>query len=263
LTIRNCINFTLNGISNEDLKIINCNLSSGMYEESLMFSRDIQTQYIKGNQRTLVTNVQPEPLSFDLTFAFTNTFSEADARYLARVLSNPYFIPIKFTNDTTDETSVDKTYYILLNSDPKLIHNGINQGYVTLEFLTSSSYCFGDKITTEIYDLSINPTYTDIIVDNSGDVLLPMNIYIEKVNSGDISIVNTSNSNDEFSITGLIDGELISVSTEHKLIETSLLATYRYDNSNLNFIQIPVGENILRITGTCKIHFEYQLRYFI
>ena len=263
MTIRNCINFTLNGISNEDLKIINCNLSSGMYEESLMFSRDIQTQYIKGNQRTLVTHVKPEQLSFDLTFAFTNTFSEADARYLARVLSNPYFIPIKFTNDTTDETSVDKTYYILLNSDPKLIHNGINQGYVTLEFLTSSSYCFGDKITTEIYDLSINPTYTDIIVDNSGDVLLPMNIYIEKVNSGDISIVNTSNSNDEFSITGLIDGELISVSTEHKLIETSLLATYRYDNSNLNFIQIPVGENILRITGTCKIHFEYQLRYFI
>ena len=261
--IKNCTNFTLNGISNEDLKIINCSLSSGMYEESLMFSRDIETQYIKGNQRTLVTHVKPESLSIDLTFAFTSTFTEADLRYLARILNSSYFIPIKFINDTTDETSVDKTYYILLNSDPKLIHNGINQGYVTLEFLTNSSYCFGDKVITEIYDLSVNPTYTDIIIDNTGDVDLPINIFIEKVGLGDISIVNRSNSNDEFSITGLIDGELISVSTEHKLIETSLLATYRYDNSNLNFIQIPVGENILRITGTCKIHFEYQLRYFI
>jgi len=263
MTVKNYLNFTLNGISNEDLKIINCSVSSSLYEENFIFKRDLQTQYIKGNQRTMLTHIKENPLTIDLTFAFNDSFTDADLRYLGRVLNSNFFIPIKFINDSTDETKVDKIYYILLNDDSRLYHTGINQGYVTLNFLTSSSYCFSDKITTETYNLSVNPTYTDIEIDNQGDVNLPINIFIEKVGSGNISIVNTSNSNDEFNITGLIDGELISVSTEYKILTSSLTGVFRYNNSNLNFINMIIGENILRIIGNCKIYFEYQLRYLV
>lgn len=262
MLIKSFINFTLNGISSEDLKVINCSINSGLYEEPFLYPRELQTQYIKGRDDYLLTNKKTDITDFEIIFGFEN-FTNTDFRYLSTVIDSKYFIPLKFTDNSGLEDALDKTYYIMVNGKPKVNHTGTGSGYITCPCILKSPFSFSDKITTEIYDLSVNPTYTDIIFDNTGDVLLPMNIYIEKVNSGNISIVNTSDGNDEFSITGLIDGELISVSTEHKLIETSLLATYRYDNSNLNFIQIPIGENTLRITGTCKIHFEYQLRYLI
>ena len=120
----------------------------------------------------MLTHIKENPLTIDLTFAFNDSFTDADLRYLGRVLNSNFFIPIKFINDSTDETKVDKIYYILLNDDSRLYHTGINQGYVTLNFLTSSSYCFSDKITTETYNLSVNPTYTDIEIDNQGEEIL-------------------------------------------------------------------------------------------
>ena len=125
MTVKNYLNFTLNGISNEDLKIINCSVSSSLYEENFIFKRDLQTQYIKGNQRTMLTHIKENPLTIDLTFAFNDSFTDADLRYLGRVLNSNFFIPIKFINDSTDETKVDKIYYILLNDDSRLYHTGI------------------------------------------------------------------------------------------------------------------------------------------
>ena len=103
---------------------------------------------------------------------------------------------------------------------------------------------------------------TNIQFDNLGDVDCKPEIYIEKVGNGDFSIINMSNSGVEFKFTGLLDEEQLEVSSEYEIINTSLVATYRYDSHNGNFlVMLPYSVNYLRVTGTAKFYFKYQYKY--
>lgn len=96
--------------------------------------------------------------------------------------------------------------------------------------------------------------------DNKGDVNLKPEIWIEKVGNGDFSIINTSKGNEEFKFTGLIDGETVYVNCEREQIETTLAVTYRYSNFNDNYLDFPMGVNVLKILGNARFHFRHQYK---
>ncbi|MBU7316154.1 hypothetical protein [Paenibacillus oleatilyticus] len=93
---------------------------------------------------------------------------------------------------------------------------------------------------------------------NVGDVKVRPEVWIIKVGNGDFSIINTSNGNSEFKFVNLIDQETLYVNGEREQIDTSLAATYRYSNFNDNYLELPVGDNVLRVVGKAKIQFRYR-----
>ena len=232
-----------------------------MQEEFFIYPRELLTTQIKGRDEPYLQYKRKNILKFNVTFAFEDTFTMDDLRILGRLLDSEYYIPLQFIDESNDPTTINKIYYIMLSDESTITHNCLNQGYVSLSFISNSPYCFSDFMKSQLYDLSVNETYTDIQFVNLGDIECKPEIYIEKVSNGDFSIVNLSDSGKEFKFVDLIDGEELSVSSEYEIINTSLVATYRYDNHNGIFLSIPRGVNNLRITGTAKFYFKYQYKY--
>ena len=262
IIIRNSTNFILNGITNQELKIINCNINTGMHEEPFIYPRELLITQIKGRDESYLQYKRKNVLQFNVNFAFENTFTMNDLRKLARILDSEYYIPLQFMDESDDITAINKIYYIMLSDESTITHNCLNQGYVTLNFLSKSPYSYSSFMQSQLYDLSVNETYTDIQFINHGDIECKPEIYIEKVANGDFSIINLSDSGREFKFTGLLDEEELEVSNEYEIINTSLVNTFRYDNHNGNFLNMPYGVNYLRVIGTAKFYFKYQYKYY-
>lgn len=117
-----------------------------------------------------------------------------------------------------------------------------------------------DKVKTPEL-INVNMEYTPVIeFNNDGDYTLFPEVWITKVSAGDISLINTTNSNQEFKFTGLVDNETVYVNCERELIKTDLALTYRYDNFNDKYLEILRGRNILKVVGNAKLIFRYQFK---
>ncbi|ASA22778.1 phage tail domain-containing protein [Paenibacillus donghaensis] len=97
-----------------------------------------------------------------------------------------------------------------------------------------------------------------IVFNNKGNVHCKPEIWITKIENGDLSIINTSRSNDVFKFVSLVNQETVYVNNEREDIQTSHAVTYRYKDFNDNYLNFPPGKNILRIEGKAKIKFRYQ-----
>jgi len=255
MTIRASEYFIFNNEYSTNYGIKNCNIQSGMQEETFIHSREILSIQIKGKESPYLQYIKPSPLKLSVTLMFEDGFNFDKLNNLAYLLNQPYYVPMIFSED------LHKIYYVLLSDDSNLNHNCLNQGYVTLTFITNSPYSFSSIYESPLYDLTINPTYTDIEFINSGFVNCTPELYLKKIGNGNFSLVNLSDSGKEFKFTNLVDGEEISINNELKIIITSLLATNRYDNFNFNFLSINRGKNILRVTGTAIFKFRYQFKF--
>src|SRR5690606_20219276 len=100
-----------------------------------------------------------------------------------------------------------------------------------------------------------------IVFDNKGVTECTPEIWITMNEAGDFSLINVSKNNEEFKFVGLANGETVYVNNEREYIETDLLATYRYSNFNDNYLRLPVGKNILKVSGNAKIVFRYQFKF--
>lgn len=109
-------------------------------------------------------------------------------------------------------------------------------------------------VLTEI-NFSFEPV---LVINNIGDHVCLPEIWITKVNKGDISLINTSNDNEEFKFIGLNNNETVYINNEREYIESSLALTSRYKDFNDNYMALPVGKNVIKINGTAKLQFRYQ-----
>jgi hypothetical protein len=99
-----------------------------------------------------------------------------------------------------------------------------------------------------------------VILNNKGNTTCIPEIWITKIGNGDFSIVNSSDNNEEFKFTSLVDGETIYVNNERQDIQSSNPVIYRYEDFNDNYLSFPPGMNVLKITGNATIRFRYQFR---
>lgn len=128
---------------------------------------------------------------------------------------------------------------------------------------------FKFRVFLESIDPAISPRLDNvtfefepvIVFDNKGDTYCQPEVWITMNESGDFSLVNLSNGNEEFKFTDLVNGETVYVNNEREHIETDRLATYRYSNFNDNYLNLPVGQNIFRVNGKAKIIFRYQFKF--
>ena len=246
------LNFSYDGKKSVDYGIINVNYSTGLYEETFLPERNIIETKVRENKKPYFQGLEYSPLTLKLKFAFTDTWNDNKIREIARWLGNQeYYKPLYFDND------INRIFYCIYVGEPKIIHNGLKQGYLEIEMRCDSPYSYSSFYTSELYT-----SPAQIKITNGGDTSIYPEISITKIGAGDLSIVNQTNGNQEFKFTSLVDAESLYVDCENEYIETDLSGTYRYDNFNNNYLELVTGENTLNITGDCSIQFRYRFKLF-
>lgn len=253
-TIRDSLHFIYAGRTSEEFGLLNVNVNNGLYEETFLPRRQIIEEKIQGRDIPYFFGFDYEPLQFQVSFAFKDTWDNVKIREICRWLKQPYYQPLSFSND------LDRIYYCVVIDDAQLIHNGCKQGYVNLTFRCNSPYSYSPVYTTQVYDFSNNPSGSDLVFINNGDLECKPDVFIQKIGDGDISIINLSNGGKEFKFTGLLDGEEITVDCENESIETNLPNIIRYNNFNNQFLSFVVGYNYLKVNGNCKLQFRYRFK---
>jgi phage-related protein len=254
--MKESVDFSYDGILSTDMGLINVKVdSSGLFDEKFLSDRAIQEVAIRGNDKPYFQGVKRSPLSISLSFAFTNKFDEAKIRDVARWLDADYYKPL-FTLDNPT-----RIYYCVLNSGSNFLHNGIRQGYLTLEMRCDSPYSYSPTYVSNLYDYSANVVGgTSLVFTNDGDVTCQPELWITKVGNGDVSITNNTNGGSEFKFTGLLNTETVYVDCDNEQIVTDLSNAYRYDNFNDNYLELVRGVNNLVVIGNCKVQFRYRFK---
>lgn len=258
------INFEYDGIKSIDMGISNVSIGTGMFEETFVAGREIHEITTRKRDKPYFQEVKRLPLILNLSFAFDDKYDSDKIREVARWLDKDYYKPF-FTDDNPN-----RIFYCMLNSDSRLFHNGLKQGYVEIEMRCDSPYSYSPQYVSELYDLSSNSVsgYSTTFV-NYGDVVCKPEIFITKVGSGDVSILNATNDGQEFKFTSLLNTEEIYIDCENEQIDSELpnvipggqpTVQYRYSNFNNNYLELLRGNNYLKIYGNCKIQFRYKFK---
>lgn len=253
-TIKDKLYFNYDGVSSRTYNIINVSLDSGMFEDNLNASREVIETRIRGKDESLFHYVDEGALEFEMVLAFEGTYEEKTLEDVVLWLFKDGFKPLYF------EGSEDRIYYCTPVGDPKIFHNGLRQGYITITMKTSSSKIYSDEKTTQIYYLDDNIYGFDIDIENEGHVDMYPEISIEKIDDGDI-IFETNGKITE--IKDLSNGEKVYINSEKEIIESDIIGIYRYNNinGNLDDIVLKRGSNTIKIYGNCIISFRYVFKY--
>lgn len=246
------IHFHYDGIGSKEMGLLNVQMDSGLFEEHFAPSRSIKTMSIRGRDEHYFQSIEYDPLSLPLTFYIEEKLSEEQAHQLNRWFHKKYYKPFYF------DDFPDRIYYLMYQGNPRIFHSGMN-GYFDIEMVSNSPYSYSPTYTTFMEDFTGSSTH-EYRFENNGDIEIKPEIWIDKVGSGSIRILNTNNGSD-FKIDNLVDGETIYIDGENEEIETDLSNTYRYEDHNDNFLEFDYGVNRLHIEGQCRLQFRYRYKF--
>lgn len=238
-----------------DLNIINVNLDGGLFQEFFIPAREIKETFIRGSKKPFFHGIDSKPLEFTLSFAFENSFNKntlngrhQKLRELARWLNKPYYIPFGIVGD-------DRIFYVTPINDNELYHNGMQEGYVTIDFRCDAPWAYS-KIKNRI--LNGLPDSSSLCeFNNNGDLDIFPEIWILKHTAGNFTIVNET-IGQEFKFVNLLDNEQVYVHNEKQYIESNRPNIYRYDDFNNNYLKLIPGINRLNIYGASDVVIRYQ-----
>jgi len=250
------LHFSYDGITSEDMCVMSVHVSSGLLEEAFVPNREIREEKIRGRDKPYFLGYDLSPFEFPLTLYFEN-LEENKKREIARWLMVDYYKPLIFKGHP------ERIFYCMYTGDVKEMHNGLNQGYITLNMRCNSPFSYTPIYTTDIYDLSSNPIHgTKIDFENIGDMDCKPYIMLEKIGAGDISIINTSDSGKKLKMVDLLDGDVLNIDCENEEIETEIAGVYRYGNHNGVFLSLPRGLNRIEVHGTCRLQIKYRFTLY-
>jgi predicted phage tail component-like protein len=248
--IKESLYFSFAGRKSTEFGILNVSVQSGLYEETFMSSRSIRETTVRGNPKPYFTEIERQPKVFTLNFLFEDNFNEELINNVTRWLNVDYYEPLFFSEN------IDKVFYAMPVEDTNLIHNGLQQGYLTLTFRCDSPFSYGHESTTPWYDCSSGETTIEF--PNRGTNSISLVIEITKIEDGDLTIQNLSNYNNEFKLSNLKNGENLTIYNSEEEIITDIPNKDRYDDFNDNYLSLSYGNNVLQVTGKCKLRFIYQ-----
>lgn len=253
-TIREKTLFNYNGEWSSDYNVSNINIGSGMFEEILLADRSIDEVSIKGNDRPLYKGIENSPIEFDMVIAFNKKYTEREMENVINWLFQNTYKPLFFKGKE------NRVFYCMPTGSSTITHNGMNEGYLSIRMRCNSSYIYSPTILTKKYDLSMINIET-IELENDGYGFSYPEISIEKVGSGDITLINKTVNGYSLKISNLANAEKIYIDCEKEMIETNLIGVYRYNDTVGIFPYLQHGRNVIEVNGNCKIQFRYKSKY--
>jgi phage-related protein len=251
-TIKDKIYFNFDGVWSDTYELLSVVLDGGMYDETLVATREITETKMRGSSKPLFHGFEDSPLDFDMNIAFEDGFDDDKINSIIGWLFADNYKPLFF------EGKEDKVYYCMPTNDARLIHNGLSQGYFTIHMRCDSSMVYSPTIITNSQVVSTTNTIT---IENDGHFIIYPEISILKNGVGTITIESLDDNGNIFDIRDLTDIEDIYINCEKEIIQTDAIGVYRYDKIVGDFPRIIIGTNRFKITGACTIEFRYKARY--
>jgi phage-related protein len=250
------LNFNFDGVDSTNYPIVNINVGNGLFTEFFLAPRTILEDKVRGNDKPYFQGIERQPLSFPLSFYFTDVWDEDMIREIVRWLDVDYYRPFYFTD------SPDRILYCMPTDSPQILHNGLKNGYVTLNLRVDSPNVVSPTIMTDVYDYSTNPSGGTILsLENNGDAEIFVETWITKVGGGSVTITNNTNGGQIFELNNLSDGETIYIDGENDYIESDIPGVYHFDDMVGDYLSLKYGVNQLLIQGNCKLQFRVEYKY--
>lgn len=279
MTVRESLVFKFGDFYSSDFGLYHINVDGddGMFEEPFLPTRNIEEIHIRGRDKPFFQFFEKEPLEFNVSFAFKNTFSRKQINQIVRWLSPNYYQKLIFSREPT------KIFYAMPVDDAIIIHNGLRQGYVNLTFRCNAPYAFGTpRITMQRTVEEGDNKRVDI--RNSGDLTISPELIIknnykdsEEEQGRRIEIKNLTDRGktlrfEEVEVTYedngkitkykfmpnkakiYINGEFEEIIGQNQDGERELY----YDFHNDYFIRLLPGNNRLQLDGNFDIRFKWQ-----
>lgn len=254
-TIKEKTIFNYNGIWSDTFGLINVNLDNDMFDEILIANREIIEVQTRGSERPFHQGFRNEPIEFEMVIAFEDGFTKDKISDVINWLFVDYYKPLYFLG------SEDKIFYCMPVGDSRIVHNGLSQGYFTINMRCNSPFVYSPVILSEKYDLS-NGISKTIELMNLGYGNIYPEISIQKIGNGNVSIQNLSDEGIFWEIRDLANLENVYINCEKEIIESDVIGLSRYGNvSGRNFPRLIYGKNVITISGKCYIQFRYRYRY--
>lgn len=250
--IMDSVYFYFNNRKSSELGIYLVNIESGLKSTRFLSEKQIISEVIAGNDVPYVYGAQRSPLTFTLTLACLEEKWTIDKRReIARWLDTDTFEEFYSTD------CIDKRYYFRYQGGIDLTHNGSEDGYIQVEMINIAPYAYS-PVQQKRFDMSSITSPTIIEVENNGDGILTPEIWIEKINDGNLSLINLNDSGKEFKFTNLYSNEAVYVDCKLRHIETDMVDMYRYDSFNGNYLKLLQGKNRIQVSSPCKLLFQFQ-----
>lgn len=247
-TIRDSFSFTYAGIHSSTFGIYNVNIEGGFLQENFLPSRSIVEDYSINRKEPYFYGYDYQPIEFTLDLAFGDSFTSETLQQVRKWLMQSYYAPLIF------DDSPNVIFYAVVVGTPMISHNGANQGYMTVDFRCNSPYKYTQAQTIT---QTVTADNTSLVLTNSGNITIRPTISIVKSGAGGITIVNTSNNNKTTTVTGIANGETVTIDGEMELITVDSGASL-YSNFNYTFLDLVEGTNNLTISGNGTYTFTYQ-----
>lgn len=249
VAIKDKLRFNYNGKSSEDFGLVAISLDSGMYEEVLVPSISVNETRPVNRDIPILHGVTREKRSFPLILAFEKDFNSDLIGGIIDWLFKDSYKPLYF------EDGLDRIMFSMITGESSLTHNGLKQGYFTVNVETNSAYRYSRKIERKI---GVEKSYR---VNNRGHKETYPKYLIEKIGAGDLKLsVNGKN----VLITNLEDKEVLKIDSLRETIETDIPGAYRYNNikvGELEDLYFKKGLSDIIITGEADITTEHREIY--
>lgn len=246
------IHFNFDGKWSYDMGVMQASVNSGLFDDIIISSKTIIEEKIEGRERPYFFGVERSPLSFTVSVLFEENMSHDKIREVLRWLDSDTYKPLRMRD------SPERIWYAMIVSDVSAIHNGIDSGYMELEFRTQDTSTLTPRTFSQNHRIRGNST---VQIENNGDFDCNPIVHIVKHGDGNVSIQNMSNDTGEFKFTGLKDKEAVSVDCETKEIDSST-ELFRYDDFSKNYIVLKRGINTIRVGGNFDLMFETEFKVY-
>lgn len=244
--------FNFNGESSRD-KGVQIVHTGGLYNETFKATRKIVETIVPGRKAPYFKRVDEDPLSFSLTIWIKDWEKRNNLRAISRWLFQDFYKPLYF------ESEPDRIYYVIFQGKSDIIHNGLKEGYITLNVRANSPDTFSnvhnDKFT-------VNGTKS-IQYSNEGDFTIRPFIKLKMRSAGNVRIKNEANGQ-EMIINNLLNEEEVYIDCVNEAIVSGFeerLNRYLFDNHNDVWLDWELDDAIFTFTGNFDIEFKYEFIY--
>lgn len=246
--------FWFNNRHSSEFGILNVHTQSGLFDEQFLPNRSVIEEKTFGRDEPYLMGFEYQVNSLPLTLYFEEGWDEYKLHEVVTWLVQPTYSPLIFDEDTS------RIFYVAYEGDPRIFHNGVRQGYVTISMRCNSPFSF---TPVEERKVTVGSTPVDIELYNIGHMKALPTVTIKKLGNGDVTITNVTDNNRQSKFTGLLNNETVTINSYHEDIATDVPNTYRYTSFNNNFPSLLIGINQVRIEGNCEITLTYQSKRYI
>jgi len=218
-------------------------------KESDNFNSQIRTVIPPNSHESIFLGYESkEPLSFEITLI---SEKEVDA-YTQGKIAKWLVGRNGFKKLQVVQPDLSSVIYYCIFTNLKTTYIAGYAHAFTLTGITNSPYQFEKNkvVTTTVV------TSGSLTISNNSDIedYIYPDVKITSTSGGDIEIINTSDADRSFKITGLSTGEVITISGKTQLL-TSSTTLNRLGNFNKHWFRLRDGTNVLSIIGSATIEF--------